>query len=102
MPWPEIYRDKKRAYLRLLLDGSGNVKPDAELVLADLKKFCFVDRSTLVVSPVTRIVDTHATMVAEGRREVWNRIQAYLRLDDGQIMDLREDNRNVSSSSAIE
>lgn len=83
-------RARRDAYRRLFLDGDGRLRPDAVAVFADLKRFCRVDRSTLVVSPITRVVDTHATMLAEGRREVWMRLQAHLKLDDRQIADLND------------
>lgn len=90
MTWPAIIARRQGAYRRLFLAESGQVGADAQFVLTDLKKFCFAERSTLVVSPVTRTTDTHATMMAEGRREVWNRIQGYLQLDAPALSRLRE------------
>lgn len=92
MDWHDWIETKRGAYRRLFQNGDGDVGPDAQIVLADLKRFCYVDQSTLKVSPITRTVDTHATMLAEGRREVWMRIQAHLRLSERQVSDLQEKN----------
>jgi len=82
---------KKKAYQRLFLLANGQINPDAAIVLADLKRFCYVTQSTIKISPITRMTDTHATMLAEGRRETWNRIQGFLYLQDRQIIDLEEE-----------
>ena len=83
--------NKKTAYQRLFLQADGTLKPDAFRVLADLKRFCYVNQSTIKISPITRMTDTHATMLAEGRRETWNRIQGFLYLQDRVIIDLEEE-----------
>ena len=63
----------------------------AEVVLADLKRFCRADTSTVVVSPVSKAIDPLAMAMAEGRREVWNRIQSYLHMADREITQLKEE-----------
>lgn len=52
--------------------------PRAEDVLADLAKFCRATESTFHSDP-------RAHAVAEGRREVWLRIQHHLQLDDAEL-----------------
>lgn len=52
--------------------------PFAEEVLADLAKFCRANESTF--HPDARV---HA--VAEGRREVWLRIQQHLQMSDEEL-----------------
>jgi hypothetical protein len=47
--------------------------------------------STAAVNPLTRSVDPLAMAMAEGRREVWNRIQAHLNLSDRDITHLQEE-----------
>ena len=71
---------RKRAYRRVFLDGDGNIGPDAEIVLADLKRFCRAMSSTVVVSPVSKSIDPLAMAMAEGRREVWLRIMGHLNM----------------------
>jgi hypothetical protein len=83
-------RKRKYAYRRMFLAESGQLSPDGEIVLADLKKFCRATASTVVVSPVSRSVDPIATAMAEGRREVWLRIMAHLHLEDRAVINLEE------------
>ena len=63
---------------------------DGEAVLSDLAKFCKVDRSSVATSPKTGVVDTHATMVMEGRKQVYFHIAKILRMSDEQINDILE------------
>lgn len=69
--------------------GRGEIRP-GRLALEDLVEFCRADRSCVVVAKDGH-VDTHATAVAEGRREVYLRILQHLNLTDEQIMRLRTD-----------
>lgn len=54
------------------------ISPMGEEVLRDLAKFCRAHQSTF--HP-----DERAHAVAEGRREVWLRIQQHLRLTDDEL-----------------
>jgi len=58
-------------------------------VLADLRAFCCADSSCVVVGKDGKI-DTHATVLAEGRREVWLRIVETLNLTDETLLKLKE------------
>ena len=82
---------RRQSYKRVFLNQDGQPHRDAEIVLADLKKFCRASSSTVVVSPVSKSIDPYAMALAEGRREVWNRIAQYLYLDDKTIQQLSED-----------
>ena len=73
------------------MDGDGKPNVSAEIVLADLKRFCRAETSTAVVSPVSKAIDPLAMAMAEGRREVWNRIQSYLHMADREITQLKEE-----------
>jgi len=86
--WQRLFK-RRQSYRRLFLDGDGKAHPTAEVVLADLKRFCRADTSTAVVSPVSKAIDPLA--MAEGRREVWNRIQSYLHMADREITQLKEE-----------
>lgn len=44
--------------------------PDGLQLLAELKRFCSLEEPTLIVSPTTGMVDTHATVYQEGKRAV--------------------------------
>lgn len=82
---------RRKAYAACFLDDDGNLTPEARAVMTDLAHFCRVYRSTAIVSPVSRSVDTHASMLAEGRREVWNRVFSILRITDDQILGERQE-----------
>ena len=82
--------NRKRAYRRLFLDEDGQPTGDAEVVLADLKKFCRAMSSTAMVSPISKTVDPIAMAMAEGRREVWNRLMAHLHIDDKVVAQLKD------------
>ena len=89
--WQRLFK-RRQSYRRLFLDGDGKANPSAEIVLADLKRFCRAETSTAVVSPVSKAIDPLAMAMAEGRREVWNRIQSYLHMADREITQLKEEN----------
>lgn len=57
------------------------LNPFGEEVLSDLAKFCRANESTFHS-------DARAHAVAEGRREVWLRIQRHLNLTDEQLWKL--------------
>lgn len=85
---------RKQAYRRTFLDPDGNVHRNAETVLADLRKFCRATSSTAMVSPVSKSIDPIAMAMAEGRREVWNRLMAHLHIDEKQVFNLEEPTDN--------
>lgn len=80
----------RKAYRVALAGEAGDRELAARVVLADLARFCRANTSSVVMSPVSRTVDTHATMVAEGRREVWNRLAYHLNLSEDEILKLKE------------
>jgi hypothetical protein len=73
-------QNRRAAYRGLFLDERGQATRAAAIVMADLMRFCRARTSTVVVS--NGRVDPIAMGLAEGRREVWNRIQMYLNLSD--------------------
>jgi hypothetical protein len=75
---------KRQAYRRLFMD-EGKLKPDAEVVLADLLKFCRFHQSITVVSPISRQTDVPASFQAEGRREVITHIIDHINADDSDL-----------------
>ena len=83
---------RKGAYRRVFLHGDGGMSRDQELVLADLRRFCKANSSTIMVSPVSRTVDPIAMAMAEGRREVWLRIAGMLHIDEKTMFNLQDVN----------
>lgn len=63
------------------LDTFDVEKKSSRVVLEDLAKFCRANESTFHL-------DDRAHAVAEGRREVWLRIQHHLQLSDAQLWEL--------------
>jgi len=67
--------------------------PHVKAILKDLREFCRADQSCVVVAKDGRI-DTHATAVAEGRREVWLRITQTLNLSDETLQRFKDDDHD--------
>ncbi|HEX3138660.1 MAG TPA: hypothetical protein VHQ87_01315 [Rhizobacter sp.] len=63
---------RRTAYVRTFMNPMG------EEVLRDLASFCRAHTTTFSA-------DARAHAVAEGRREVWLRVQAHLRLTDEEL-----------------
>lgn len=83
--------NKKVAYKRAMLGDDGELSDVGRAIMADLKVFCRGGQSTTMVSPVSRTVDPLASMQAEGRREVYDRICQMLFLSDKVLADLNDD-----------
>ena len=79
-----IFR-RRMAYRHLFAHG-----PATDIVLADLARFCYANRPTTVVSPISRQVDPIASAIAEGRREVWLRLMGHINLSDDVVTNLKE------------
>lgn len=58
-------------------------------LLDDLREFCKADQTCVVVAKDGHI-DTHATLLAEGRREVFLRIESVLNLEDEALNRMKE------------
>lgn len=95
MNWPERLKRKRLSYLRTLCDEQGHPHPEAAIMLRDLKRFCGINKGGIVVSPVTRIVDSHATVYRAGMRDVYLRIAQMINLDETDLGD--SDDRSSSS-----
>lgn len=81
---------RQLSYKATFLDKTGQVRVESLYCLADLKRFCNVDSTSIRISKAGGI-DPYAMAVAEGRREVWLRLQHYLRLDEQQLLKLKEE-----------
>lgn len=71
---------KKLAYQRTFMDDKGRLLPFAAEVIADLRRVCRIDGSGMVISPVSKMVDSHATLYSTGQRDLFLRIVKFLEL----------------------
>ena len=81
---------RRQAYRRMFFGEDGQLTRDAEIVIADLKRFCRWDTSTTVVSPVSRQTDVPASFQAAGRREALARILSHLHVSDADLARITE------------
>lgn len=79
--WAWLYRRRVEAY-QSVFRGTPTAA-QIERVLADLKKFCHVEKSSYTG-------DQFGIYISEGRREVWNRIMAHVYLNDEEVRRLYE------------
>lgn len=79
-------KDITAAWRRVFLDDAGNLTQDSQVVFDDLAVFCRFLSSTVQVSPATTQTDVPATFLAEGRREVFLKMAARLRLDTWRMV----------------
>lgn len=86
----ERLRRRATAYQQCFLGDRGEPHRAGGLVLADLRRFCRATAPAVQMAPDGR-VDPLASMLAEGRREVWLRIAKHLNLTDREIHQLTED-----------
>ena len=56
---------QKAALFKQHFDGEDGLQ-----LLAEMKRFCYADRVTVMVSPETKVVDPFATIYNEGKRAV--------------------------------
>ena len=80
---------RRAAYREFVLDQRGEATKATAIVMADLIRFCRARTSTVTVSHGR--IDPIAMGVAEGRREVFNRIQSYINLDDRVLSQIVDD-----------
>jgi len=71
----QFLSQRRTAYVKTFMNPVGNE------VLVDLAKFCRANETTFHQ-------DSRAHAVAEGRREVWLRIQRHIQLSDEQLWQL--------------
>jgi hypothetical protein len=76
---------RRRSHYRAVFNNHSG-----QAVLADLARFCRANNSSVMISPQTGMIDTHAMAVNEGKREVWLRIQTHLNYDEAKLAALKE------------
>jgi hypothetical protein len=86
----QFYRwlNLRRVY-RAVFERENREPRIVKTMLDDLREFCRADTSCVIIGANGQ-VDTHATLLAEGRREVWLRIQSILTLSDEALNRMKE------------
>jgi hypothetical protein len=92
------YQRKKLAYHRTFCGDRKDPHEDAKIVLADLKRFCGINQGGIVISPVSRVVDSHATVYRAALRDAYLRIVGFLELDETAISEAPQENDDARSS----
>lgn len=85
---------KRLNYRACYCDPDGSLSRAGAAVMRDLAQFSGAYRTTFRVSPVTRQADALAMARAEGRREMFLRMQAMLKLPDEEFLKSIEDASN--------
>lgn len=95
--------DRALSYRAVFLVGkpettepADQLAPAAETVLRDLAAYCYANKPTLKISPMTGQTDPYAMAFAEGRRDVFNRIAALCNLTETQIARIAHSRENES------
>lgn len=83
----QLLHRRRLAYLRTFCGDSQTPHAQAEIVLADLRRFCGIDRGGIVVSPISRMTDPYATAYRAGMRDVYLRIAKFLNLSEDREID---------------
>jgi hypothetical protein len=76
---------RRRSHYRAIFQPS----PSRDAVLADLRRFCRMDKVPRVTDMQGR-TDIYATGIEAGRQEVFQRIVGHLNIDDAQLLQLKE------------
>jgi hypothetical protein len=92
----EKFKRKALAYHRTFCGDKENPHEDGKIVLADLKRFCGLNRGGIVISPVSRVVDPYATVYQAALRDAYLRIVGFLELDETAVSDKPEENDDVA------
>lgn len=94
----QIIHRKRLAYANTFRDATGSVSPYGQTVLADLKRYCGINRGGLVISPVSRMADPIATAYRAGQRDVYLRVAKMLGLDETDILEEHDHESDQAST----
>lgn len=87
--------DLRGAFRRTFLQADGKPTTDARVVLGELRRFCYGQRST--IKGVGKL-DPYASIAAASRQEVYFRIMAMLNLDDSDIQQMEKNMEQYDAS----
>lgn len=85
------FLSKRHSYRDCFCGPDGSLSRAGAAVMRDLAQYSGAYRTTFRVSPVTRQADPLAMARAEGRREMFLRMQAMLKLPDEEFLKAIED-----------
>ena len=77
--------------MRMFCGERGEIHEDGKTVLNELRKFCQVDKGSLVVSPIQRATDVPASFYRLGLVDAYQHIDEILKTEIGVIDDDRPD-----------
>lgn len=83
--------NRRLSYRECFLDPGGTLTQAGAYVVRDLARFCGAYRTSFRVSPITRSADPLAMAYAEGRRDVFLRLQQMLKLPEEEFLRSLED-----------
>lgn len=82
---------KRVAYSKTFMGANGKPHMHAQTVLNDLRRVAGIDKGGIVVSPISRMVDPHATAYRAGQRDMYLRVVKMLGLDGAVTEDDNDD-----------
>lgn len=83
---------RQLAVRRLLLDGRGQLSPDARVAVGAFKRACHAaGNQGLTVLMPNGAVDPVGTVARAARREIWDHFVKLLNLDDYTVENLRDE-----------
>lgn len=94
----QVAHRKRLAYIRTFCGEGQDIHLEGKRVLADLRRFCRINRGGLVISPKAGMVDPYATVYAAGLRDAYLRIIGFLELDEAQEITAGDDSEIQSST----
>lgn len=83
---------RRTDYRKLFCDEKGNLKPEAQTVMADLMKIARYNETALVVN--NGVTDVPGTMACEGMRSIVYRIIQMCRFDDSDLQEAEKALKN--------
>jgi hypothetical protein len=87
---------RRSHYRKVFCDDKGNVKPEAQTVMADLMRICRYNETALVVT--NGVTDVPGTMAVEGMRSIVYRIIQMCRMDDSDLVEAEKNLRKTESN----
>lgn len=95
----ESLKRKRLAYRRTFFGDLDAPHPEAQRVLADLKRFCQVTKPGMVVSLKAGLVDPLATLYQNGLKDTYARIEGFLGIDEKTLLQENSSESNLPKTA---